>query len=47
MRLTIIGIAIACLTSTMAMATDYKAGSIEIIDPWSRVLMNDRNLITT
>ena len=36
MRLTIIGIAIACLTSAMAMATDYKAGSIEIINPWSR-----------
>ena len=36
MRLTIIGIAIACFITTSAMATDYKAGSLAISGPWSR-----------
>ena len=37
MRLTVIGIAIACFITTSAMATDYKAGSLVISGPWSRV----------
>jgi copper(I)-binding protein len=36
MRLIATAVAIACLTSTTAMATDYKAGPIEIVNPWSR-----------
>ena len=36
MRLTIIGIAIACFITTSAMATDYKVGSLAISGPWSR-----------
>jgi copper(I)-binding protein len=37
MRLTsLTGMFIACSVGATAMATDYKAGSIEIITPWSR-----------
>jgi copper(I)-binding protein len=36
MRLTIIGMAIACFITTSAMATDYEAGSLAISGPWSR-----------
>ena len=36
MRLTIIGMAIACFITTSAMATDYKVGSLAISGPWSR-----------
>ena len=36
MRLTIIGMAIACFITTSAMAADYKAGSLVISGPWSR-----------
>ena len=36
MRLTIIGIAIACFITTSAMATDYTVGSLAISGPWSR-----------
>lgn len=36
MRLIATAVVIACLISTSAMATDYKAGSIEIMNPWSR-----------
>ena len=36
MRLTIIGMAIACFITASAMATDYKVGSLAISGPWSR-----------
>jgi periplasmic copper chaperone A len=36
MRLKAIGMAIAYFITTSAMATEYKAGSIEIMSPWSR-----------
>jgi periplasmic copper chaperone A len=36
MRLLILAALIACGFSADAMAKDYKAGSIEIINPWSR-----------
>lgn len=36
MRLTTIGMAIACFITTSAMATDYEAGSLAISGPWSR-----------
>jgi len=37
MRLKILtGVAFALSTNASALATDYKAGSVEIINPWSR-----------
>lgn len=34
--LSAVALVIACSLATTAMAKDYKAGSIEIINPWSR-----------